>query len=201
MLVKAVPNLFPFLKQSFAFVTVMRLFSHGQSLDLKSSLLQLNVPILNHQFLQYESIAAGSTRCRAFKTHDSLFYPPPPHGTLRVLLCIKMKLSISFSANSCHKFITEGNESKLCASIRSTWSQKLLLMLWVKSWGEGARPYESEVRTTNEIFPWNKMSWPMSECTCCWVRDILVIDQGELERERASLFGDTVYGCLSVFIT
>lgn len=99
--------------------------------------------------------------------------------------CIKAKLSISFWATSCHKVIAADNGSKAVLSIRSARSQKVLLTLWAES--GRAVLYESVVGTTNEVFPWSKASCLMSKGACCWVLGILVIDQGELERGRASL--------------
>ena len=59
---------------------------------------------------------------------------------------------------------------------------------------------ESVVGMTNKVFPWSKVLWSMAEYTCCWVRGIFVIDQGELEKGSASLFMDANLSVLNFVI-
>jgi hypothetical protein len=95
-----------------------------------------------------------------------------------------MKLSIS-STTSCQKLTEMDSECK-CHTFHEKPVTTVVLMLWMKS--RRVMGSKSVVEMTNMVFLWSKVSWAMAECTCCWVRDILVIDQGELKRGSTSLF-------------
>ena len=84
-------------------------------------------------------------------------------------------------------------------STRSIWPQKLLLTLWVENgrvmWSE------SVARMISRVSPWSRVSWPMTEFACHWVRGIPVRDQGGLERENANLYGVVLWMPIWVFST
>ena len=84
-------------------------------------------------------------------------------------------------------------------STRSVWPRKLLLTLWVNNgrvmWSE------SVAGTISRVSPWSRVSWPMAEFACYWVRGIPVTDQGGLERERANLYGVALWMPIWVFST
>ena len=69
--------------------------------------------------------------------------------------------------------------------MRSVWTQKLLVMLWVKN--GRLMGFASVVGTTNKVSPWSRVSWLMAMSACCWVRSIPVIDQGRLEKAQICL--------------
>lgn len=68
---------------------------------------------------------------------------------------------------------------------------KVMLMLWVK---EGRVIWSQSVMgMTHEDFPRSNVSSPSTESLYYWVRGMLGIDQGKLERENISLFRDVLW--------
>jgi len=58
---------------------------------------------------------------------------------------------------------------------------------------------ESVAGTISRVSPWSRVSWPMAEFACYWVRGIPVTDQGGLERESANLYGVALWMPIWVF--
>ena len=93
-------------------------------------------------------------------------------------------LSRPLAARSSLKWMMNEN---FVTSTRSVWPQKLLaLTLWVKN---GRVIWSESAGMISRVSPWSRVSWPMAEFACYWVRGIPVTDQGELERESANLYG------------
>lgn len=103
---------------------------------------------------------------------------------------IKMELNIFFP-DTVRNLLKWTIHANFVPSMRSTWPQKLLLVLWVKcrrvglDWIHGG--------DNKKVSSLNTLSRPKAESVSCWVRFILVIDQCELEKEIASLFGDALW--------
>ena len=109
----------------------------------------------------------------------------------------RMKLNISFPATGCQKLIEVDDERKLHTLYEKVWPQKLLLTLWVKN---GRVMWSKSVAgTISRVSPWSRVSWPMAEFACYWVRGIPVTDQGGLERESANLYGVALWMPIWVF--
>ena len=105
-------------------------------------------------------------------------------------------LSWPLAARSSLKWTMNEN---FVSSTRRVWPQKLLLTLWVKNgrvmWSESVAGFISRVS------PWCRVSWPMAEFACHWVRGIPVTDQGGLERESTNLYGVALWMPIWVFST
>lgn len=83
--------------------------------------------------------------------------------------CIKMKPPTV--GNSLNRM----KRPRFILSMRSSWPLKCLLMLCVRN--GGVMWFQSVVGTISKVFWQSKASWLMAECSSCWVRDIIVIEQ------------------------
>lgn len=109
------------------------------------------------------------------------------HGASKAVNHVKMKLN-PFPRPSAARSSLEGRWTQPSDfSMRSTWPQEQLLVFWVNG-GKGCDRNPWWEQHTRFSFPWDKVSWPAAEYACCWVRGVLVIEQGELGRGNTSLF-------------
>ena len=134
---------------------------------------------------QWRSSAAINKKVQHFyflKSWLALF-----HGASEVVGCFRMKPNISFPPTGRQKVTEVHNEWKHCTFHERLIATEVAADVPVKNgrflWSE------SVVGTTNKVSPWSRVSWPMAESTCFWVRGTPATDQGGRERESASLYG------------
>ena len=109
-----------------------------------------------------------------------------------------MKLNISFPATGCQKLIEMDDEWKL----HTSYEKHVATEVAADTLGEERKGYtwaEPVVGMTKRVSPWSRVSWPMAESTCYWVRDIPITDQRGLKKESTNLYEVALWKSIWVF--
>ena len=109
-----------------------------------------------------------------------------------------MKLNISFSSIGCQKLIEMDDEWKLHTSYEKHVATEVAADTLGEEW-KGYTWAEPVAGMTNRVSPWSRVSWPMAESTCYWVRDIPITDQRGLEKESTNLYEVALWKSVWVF--
>lgn len=127
---------------------------------------------------------AQCVRCLLFKNEDLGWNPVSKN--IRFFFfhtwgCIKRKLNTSFPAISNQKLTNVDHESELhtLGDVHDYTSS-----CWCCG---GSYTVQSVLGVTYKVFPLSKVLWLTAQYTCCSMRGVPVVDQGELEKGHLNL--------------